>query len=147
MCSSDLAAQIAQAVGQPVKLIWSREEDVRHDHYRPAITSRFKAALDANGVPLAWENQYVDKHEPAEAPHIPYAIANQHIHYADSPTHVPFGPWRSVDHSQHGFFTESFIDELANAAGKDGYEFRRALLADAPRHRHLRARAGRGRTR
>ena len=131
------AAKIAQAVGQPVKLIWSREEDVRHDHYRPAITSRFKAALDANGVPLAWENQYVDKHEPAEAPHIPYGIANQHIHWTDSATHVPFGPWRSVDHSQHGFFTESFVDELANAANKDPYEFRRALLADAPRHRNV----------
>lgn len=131
------AAQIAAATGQPVKLIWSREEDVRHDHYRPAITSRFKAALDANGVPLAWENQFVDKHEPAEAPHIPYGIANQHIHYADSPTHVPFGPWRSVDHSQHGFFTESFVDEVANAAGKDPFEFRQALLADAPRHRKV----------
>ncbi len=131
------AAQIARAVGQPVKLIWSREEDVRHDHYRPAITSRFKAALDANGVPLAWENQYVDKHEPAEAPHIPYGIANQHIHYTDSATHVPFGAWRSVDHSQHGFFTESFVDELAHAAEKDPYEFRRALLADAPRHRSV----------
>ncbi len=131
------AAQIAQAVGQPVKLIWSREEDMRHDHYRPAITSRFKAALDANGVPLTWENQYVDKHEPAEAPHIPYGIANQHIHYTDSATHVPFGPWRSVDHSQHGFFTESFVDELAYAANKDPYEFRRALLADAPRHRNV----------
>lgn len=131
------AALIAQAVGQPVKLIWSREEDVRHDHYRPAITSRFKAALDANGVPLAWENQYVDKHEPAEAPHIPYGIANQHIHYTDSATHVPFGAWRSVDHSQHGFFTESFVDELAHAADRDPYEFRRALLADAPRHRKV----------
>lgn len=131
------AALIARAVGQPVKLIWSREEDVRHDHYRPAITSRFKAALDANGVPLAWENQYVDKHEPAEAPHIPYGIANQYIHYTDSATHVPFGPWRSVDHSQHGFFTESFVDELAHAADKDPYEFRRALLADAPRHRNV----------
>jgi isoquinoline 1-oxidoreductase beta subunit len=131
------AAKVAQAVGQPVKLIWSREEDVRHDHYRPAITSRFKAALDANGVPLAWENQYVDKHEPAEAPHIPYGIANQHIHWADSSTHVPFGAWRSVDHSQHGFFTESFVDELAHAADKDPYEFRRALLADAPRHRKV----------
>jgi isoquinoline 1-oxidoreductase beta subunit len=131
------AALIARAVDQPVKLIWSREEDVRHDHYRPAVTSRFKAALDANGVPLAWENQYVDKHEPAEAPHIPYGIANQQIHYADSPTHVPFGAWRSVDHSQHGFFTESFMDELAHAAGRDPYEFRRALLADAPRHRRV----------
>ena len=131
------AALIARTAGVPVKLIWSREEDVRHDHYRPAITSRFKAALDANGVPLAWENQYVDKHEPAEAPHIPYGIANQHIHYTDSPTHVPFGPWRSVDHSQHGFFTESFVDELAVAAGRDPYQFRRALLADAPRHRRV----------
>lgn len=129
------AAQIARAAGVPVKLIWSREEDIRQDHYRPAVVSRFKAALDAQGRPVAWENQFVDKHEPAEAPHIPYAIANQYVHYADSPTHVPFGPWRSVDHSQHGFFTESFIDELAHAAGQDPYDYRRSLLADAPRHR------------
>ncbi|HEY5647608.1 MAG TPA: molybdopterin cofactor-binding domain-containing protein [Pseudomonadales bacterium] len=131
------AALVARAVGAPVKLIWSREEDVRRDHYRPAVTSRFKAGLDGQGLPLAWENQYVDKHEPAEAPHIPYAVANQRIHYADSPTHVPFGAWRSVDHSQHGFFTESFIDELAHAAGRDPYEYRRALLSQAPRHRRV----------
>ncbi|MFK7913260.1 MAG: molybdopterin cofactor-binding domain-containing protein [Pseudomonadales bacterium] len=128
------AARIAKAAGVPVKLIWSREEDMRHDHYRPAITSRFSAGLNPAGKPVAWENQYVDKHEPAEAPHIPYAIANQLIHYADSPTHVPFGPWRSVDHSQHGFFTESFIDELADAAGQDPYQYRRSLLGRAPRH-------------
>ena len=131
------AAQIAKAAEAPVKLIWSREEDIRQDNYRPAILSRFKAGLDADGRPLAWVNQYVDKHEPADAPHIPYAIANQNIHYVDSPTHVRFGPWRSVDHSQHGFFTESFIDELAQAADKDPYEFRRDLLADAPRHRKV----------
>lgn len=131
------AALIARAAGTPVKLIWSREEDIRHDHYRPAITSRFRAALDEAGRPTAWENQYVDKHEPAEAPHIPYAIANQHIHWADSPTHVPFGPWRSVDHSQHGFFTESFVDELAHAAGADPFEYRRELLREAPRHRKV----------
>ena len=116
------AARIARAAGVPVKLIWSREEDMQHDHYRPAVVSRFRAALDADGLPLAWENQYVDKHEPIEAPLIPYAIANQAIGYLDSPTHVPFGPWRSVDHSQHGFFTESFIDELAVAAGKDPFQ-------------------------
>ncbi|MGE0625559.1 MAG: molybdopterin cofactor-binding domain-containing protein [Pseudomonadales bacterium] len=131
------AALLAKAVGSPVKLIWSREEDVRHDHYRPAITSRFRAGLDAAGLPVAWENQFVDKHEPAEAPHIPYAVANQRIHYTDSPTHIPFGPWRSVDHSQHGFFTESFVDELAHAAGRDPYEYRRELLASAPRHRKV----------
>ncbi|MFU8814934.1 MAG: molybdopterin cofactor-binding domain-containing protein [Pseudomonadales bacterium] len=129
------AARVSRAVGAPVKLIWSREEDVRQDHYRPAVTSRFKGGLDDQGRLIAWENQFVDKHEPAEAPHVPYAIDHQFVHYADSPTHVPFGPWRSVDHSQHGFFTESFIDEVAHAAGKDPFEFRRDLLDHAPRHR------------
>lgn len=129
------AARIAKAAGVPVKLIWSREEDMRHDHYRPAVASRFRAGLNPAGQPVAWVNQYVDKHEPAEAPLVPYAIDNQLIHYADSPTHVPFGPWRSVDHSQHGFFTESFIDELAAAAGQDPYQYRRSLLGAAPRHR------------
>lgn len=129
------AARLSAAVNAPVKLIWSREEDIRQDHYRPAVLSRFKAGLDADGRLLAWENQYVDKHEPAEAPYVPYAIAHQLVHYADSPTHVPFGPWRSVDHSQHGFFTESFVDEVAHAAGRDPFEFRRDLLGEAPRHR------------
>ncbi len=131
------AARVAQATGAPVKLIWSREEDVRHDHYRPAILSRFRASLDETGNPTSWENQYVDKHEPAEAPHIPYAIDNQHIHWAESPTHIPFGPWRSVDHSQHGFFTESFMDELAFAAGKDPYHYRRDQLSKATRYRDV----------
>jgi isoquinoline 1-oxidoreductase beta subunit len=129
------AAKIARAVGRPVKLIWSREEDVRHDHYRPAVRSEFRAVLDDAGKPLAWENQFVDKHEPTEAPHIPYDVPNQYVHYTDSPTHVPFGAWRSVDHSQHGFFTESFIDELAYEAGTDPYQYRRELLAHLPRHR------------
>lgn len=128
------AAKIAKAVAIPVKLIWSREEDVQHDHYRPAVASNFSAVLDDDGMPVAWENQFVDKHEPVEAPHILYGIANQHIHYADSPTHIPFGPWRSVDHSQHGFFTESFIDELAHEAKQDPYTYRRELLRDRPRH-------------
>jgi len=127
------AAQISKAVGLPVKLIWSREEDVQHDHYRPAVASNFRAALGENGLPVAWENQFVDKHEPAEATHIPYAIANQNIFYTDSPTHVPFGAWRSVDHSQHGFFVESFIDELAVEAGQDPYQYRRKLLGQEPR--------------
>ena len=129
------AALVSAAAGVPVKLIWSREEDVRQDHYRPAIASRFKAGLDETGRVVAWENQFVDKHEPHEAPYIPYAVANQFVHFANSPTHVPFGPWRSVDHSQHGFFTEAFFDEVAHAANRDPYELRRELLADKPRHR------------
>ena len=127
------AAKIASHVSYPVKLIWSREEDMRHDHYRDANISRFKAGLDADSKLTAWVNQYVEKHDPEEAPHIPYGIDNQFIHFAASKTHVPWGFWRSVDHSLHGFFTESFVDELAIAAGKDPYQFRHDLLNDAPR--------------
>jgi isoquinoline 1-oxidoreductase beta subunit len=127
------AARIASEVPYPVKLIWSREEDMRHDHYRDANISRFRAGLDEDNRPTAWINQYVEKHDPAEAPHIPYGIDNQLIHFAQSKTHVPWGFWRSVDHSLHGFFTESFMDELAIAAGRDPYEFRHDLLDDAPK--------------
>lgn len=131
------AAKIAAEVPYPVKLIWSREEDMRHDHYRQASISRFKAALDSDGQPTAWINQYVEKHDPVEAPYIPYGIDNQYIHYAESETHVPWGFWRSVDHSLHAFFTESFIDEVAFAAGQDPYHYRHDLLANAPRYRDV----------
>lgn len=133
----DYAMQVAllsKAVGKPVQLIWSREEDVRQDFYRPAVQSRFRAAFDDSNNLVAWENTYTNKNEPIEAPLIPYAVPSQDIGYVSSPTHVPFGAWRSVDHSQHGFFTESFIDEAANAAGQDPFEFRVALLEQHPRH-------------
>lgn len=127
------AARIAATVDYPVKLVWSREEDTRHDYYRQASISRFRGGLDGDGKPLAWHNHYVNKHDPEEAPHIPYAIDNQRIVFTDSETHVPWGFWRSVDHSLHAFFTESFIDELAHSAGRDPYDYRRELLADEPR--------------
>ena len=127
------AARLARETGTPIKLIWSREEDIRHDHYRPAVASNFRATLGSDGMPVAWENRFVEKHEPTEASHIPYGIPNQDIYYVDSSTHVPFGAWRSVDHSQHGFFVESFIDELAHEAGQDPYQYRRKLLAGQPR--------------
>lgn len=128
------AVQIAKAVGRPIQLIWSREEDIRQDFYRPAIQSRFKGGIDESGKLLAWENTYVNKAEPTEAPLIPYAVGAQDVGHVSSPTHVPFGAWRSVDHSQHGFFTESFIDEVANATGQDAFKFRLDLLKDKPRH-------------
>ncbi|MEM1114762.1 MAG: molybdopterin cofactor-binding domain-containing protein [Pseudomonadota bacterium] len=131
------AARIAREAGVPVKLIWSREEDIRHDHYRPAVASRFRAALDEQGNIVAWDNVYHEKHEPVGAPVIPYAVTAQKIHHTDSPTHVPFGPWRSVDHSQHGFFTEAFFDEVAVAAGKDPYTLRMSMLGDKPRHQNV----------
>ncbi|HAG73712.1 MAG TPA: xanthine dehydrogenase family protein molybdopterin-binding subunit, partial [Gammaproteobacteria bacterium] len=80
------AALVAQHARRPVQLIWSREEDVRQDFYRPAVQSRFRAALDNDGNPIAWENTYVDKNEPIEAPLIPYAIPAQNIGYVSSPT-------------------------------------------------------------
>ncbi|MGR9093255.1 MAG: molybdopterin cofactor-binding domain-containing protein, partial [Gammaproteobacteria bacterium] len=94
-----------------------------------------QAGLDSGGKLVAWHNHYVNKHDPVEAPHIPYAVDHQRIVYTDSTTHVPWGFWRSVDHSLHAFFTESFVDEAAIAAGRDPYEYRRDLLASAPRYR------------
>ncbi len=129
------AARLAREVPYPVKLVWSREEDTRHDHYRQASISRFRGGLDADGRPVAWHNHYVNKYDPEEAPHIPYGVDNQRIVYTSSATHVPWGFWRSVDHSLHAFFTESFIDELAVAAGQDPYRYRRELLEQAPRFR------------
>jgi isoquinoline 1-oxidoreductase beta subunit len=127
------AAQLAMIIGRPVQLIWSREEDVRQDFYRPAIQSRFRAGLNNSGDLIAWENTYVDKHEPDEAALIPYSVGVQDIGHVRSPTHVPFGAWRSVAHSHHGFFTESFIDEVAIAAGQDPYEYRAKRLQHLPR--------------
>jgi len=129
------AVLTAMETDGPVQLVFSREEDMRQDYYRPCVVSRFRAALGPDGMPIAWENRYTGKNEPAEAAHIPYAIAHQSIRYVESPAHVPTGQWRSVAHSQHGYFTESFIDELAHEAGQDPYEFRRTLLRDAPRYR------------
>lgn len=128
------AVRIAREVDFPVKLIWSREEDMQHDFYREANISRFKAALDSEGKISAWNNQFLFKHDPEEAPHIPYDVDNQYIHYAQSITHVPWGYWRSVDSSMHAFFTESFMDELAHNAKKDPYHFRREQLTKAPRY-------------
>ena len=128
----DQAVRIAKETSPaPVKLIWSREEDIQHDFYRPAVVGRFKAALTDAGAPSAWVSKFNGKDAAAQ---LPYAIEHQDIQAVDSPTHVRLGAWRSVAHTQHGFFTESFVDELAHAAGKDPLQYRRDLLAHAPRH-------------
>ena len=93
-----------------------------------------RAGLDEDGMPVSWDNLFTQKHDPPEASHIPYKIDNQLIHYAHVDHHVRFGPWRSVDHTQHGFFIESFIDELADQADMDGYQYRRNLLEHSPRY-------------
>lgn len=130
----DQATLIASLFNVPVQTLWSREEDTQQDYYRPAVSSRFRAGFDASGQLIAWENVYIGKNEPAEAAHIAYQIPNQQIDYVDSATHVPFGAWRSVAHSQHSFFLESFTDELAWRANQDPLQFRLNMLHDKPRH-------------
>jgi isoquinoline 1-oxidoreductase beta subunit len=128
------AVQVAAKAGVPVKLIWSREETTQQDHYRPSVLGRFKAGLDEEGMPVSWESSFVHKMDPPEASAVMYDIPNVKAQFAESPTHIRLGPWRSVDHTQHGYFTESFIDELAANAKMDGYEYRRKLLVSKPRH-------------
>jgi len=128
------AIDLSKESGHPVKLIWSREETTQQDRYRPAVLGRFKAALDADGLPTAWQSSFVHKMDPPEASAVFYDIPNVDAGYVESKNHVRLGPWRSVDHTQHGFFTESFIEELAHNAGMDGYEYRRKLLSKQPRH-------------
>jgi isoquinoline 1-oxidoreductase beta subunit len=121
----------------PVKTIFSREDDMQQDHYRPAVHNNFKAAFDVNNNVTAWHSRFTGPISVPGASHIPYAIENQSIRVVDGETHVPIGPWRSVDHSQQTFFTESFIDEIANRAGVNPYQFRINLLQDHPRHRKV----------
>jgi isoquinoline 1-oxidoreductase beta subunit len=131
----DQAVRIAKAVAPaPVKLIWSREEDIRRDYYRPAVIGRFRGAIDSAGAPTVWVSRFNSDSDDGAAL-TAYRIANRDIRSSKDSHHIRMGAWRSVAHSQHGFFSESFIDELAHAAGKDPYEYRRSLLADSPRHR------------
>ena len=131
----DMAVRIAKAISPtPVKLVWSRENDIQHDYYRPAGMARFSGALDANGAPLAIRSRYAGGGD-GESVFMPYAIADKHAEAKDAPHPVRLGAWRSVLNSQHGFFKESFVDELAHAAGKDPYLFRRDLLGSEPRFR------------
>jgi len=144
------AVETSKAVGAPVKVIWTREDDIQHGFYRPATYNVFRAALDANGQPVAWWNRIVGPGiliqkgrapkgtiDPAAvegARNHPYDIPNIRVEWVEKDFGVPVGFWRSVGSSQNAFITESFVDELAHAAGKDPYEYRRALLGKAPRH-------------
>ena len=120
--------------GTPVKLIFTREQEMQHDYYRPNVTSRFRAALDTNGLPHAWVNDYTSDGTINEDAHIFYGVPNQFYGMAKAEAHVPTGPWRSVESSWHGFFIESFVDELAHEAKRDPLEYRRGLLQDKSRH-------------
>jgi isoquinoline 1-oxidoreductase subunit beta len=148
------ATVLSKITGKPVKLVYSREDDTRGYFYRPASVTRFKGGLDANGNPILFTAN-VASHSVMEASHFmklppdgvdefgvegirdcPYDFPNLHIEYSrQEPGNLQVWFWRSVGHSQNSFFLESFIDEMANAAGKDPFEFRRSLLSKQPRYK------------
>lgn len=136
--------EIAKRVRVPVKLLWSREDDIQHDRYRPASRVRLEAGLDAEGWPVAWAGRSacssfaglsngVDREGVADLANPHYDIPNVHFEYHEPGLPIPTNYWRSVGHSQNTFFAESFIDELAARAGRDPVEYRRKLLAGNPR--------------
>ncbi len=140
------------AGGVPVKVIWSREDDIQNSQYRPASFHRMRAGLGADGRPLAWTHRIVapsimsrvfpnmvqnglDGEAVEGGMGVPYAVPNIHVDYVLTDTGIPVGFWRSVNNSYNAFAVETFIDECAAAAKADPLEYRRGLLTNAPRHR------------
>ena len=137
--------------GRPIKLIWSREEDIQHDFYRPQIVAKFQAGFDADNNPVAFRHINVgdgaqrqqglsakllfDPAVMASALNQPYDIPNKSIEHVLEETPIPLGFWRSVGGAHNGFFIESFMDEMAHATNEDPVAFRRRLLGNAPRFR------------
>jgi isoquinoline 1-oxidoreductase subunit beta len=150
------AVQIAKAIGgrAPVKLVWTREDDMRAGYYRPMYCHALKAGLDAQGNIVAWQHRIVgqsilagtafegmmvkdgiDATSVEGAANLPYAIPNLGVELHSPKMGVPVQWWRSVGSTHTAYSTETFLDELAAAAGKDPFQLRRALLAKSPRHK------------
>jgi isoquinoline 1-oxidoreductase beta subunit len=152
------AVQVAKAIGGrvPVKLVWTREDDMRAGYYRPAYVHALKGGLDAQGNIVAWQHRIagqsiltgtafegmmvkdgIDATSVEGASNLPYAIPNLGVELHSPKMGVPVQWWRSVGSTHTAFSTETFLDELAAAAGKDPFQLRRALLAKAPRHKRV----------
>jgi isoquinoline 1-oxidoreductase subunit beta len=145
------AVEIAKQVDGPVKVVWTREEDIQHDMYRPTFFDRLSAGLDEKGKPVAWKNRYagssviarwappffnngLDPDTTEGAIDLVYALPNMHVEYVRvEPPGISTAFWRSVGPSHNVFVTESFMDELAIAAKQDPVAYRLALLDKAPR--------------
>jgi isoquinoline 1-oxidoreductase beta subunit len=145
------AVEIAKQVDGPVKVVWTREEDIQHDMYRPMFFDRLSAGLDAKGMPVAWSNRFagssiiarwlppgfnngLDPDTTEGAIDLVYGFPNLHVEYVRvEPPGIPTAFWRSVGPSHNVFVTESFIDELAAAAKQDPVAYRLALLDKTPR--------------
>jgi isoquinoline 1-oxidoreductase subunit beta len=148
------AVYVAKAAGVPVKVVWTREDDMQGGWYRPAFLHAIVGGVDASGNPVSWRSRLVGQsimsgtmfeammmkgkaYDPASVEGVddlPYEIANLAVESHQAQVGVPVQWWRSVGHSHTGFATECFIDELAALGGKDPYQFRRALLTKHPRH-------------
>jgi len=148
------AVHVAKAVGAPVKVIWTREDDMAGGWYRPAFLHAIEGGVDASGNAVGWRSRLVGQsimagtpfaammmkgkdYDPASVEGVddlPYAIPNVAVESHQAEINVPVQWWRSVGHSHTAFAVECFIDELAALAGKDPYQFRRALLQKQPRH-------------
>lgn len=144
------AVEVSKQARRPVQLVWTREDDLRHDWYRPCSLHRLEARLDDKGLPVAWRHRIVspsiirsldpgfrDPVDPTAvegAKEIPYRLADLQIEYVDAQLPLRIGFWRSVGHSYNAFAVECFIDEIAMTSGRDPVELRRALLAAQPRH-------------
>jgi isoquinoline 1-oxidoreductase beta subunit len=144
------AVFIAKEVEQPVKLIWSREEDIQHDIYRPFGMARLVAGLGETGTPIAWSirlagpslipmikasssKNLVDKtFVSGLGEEMPYEVPNYLVDCVICNTPVPVGPWRGINYTQNAFYRESFVDEMAHAAEADPYQYRRRLLRNRP---------------
>jgi isoquinoline 1-oxidoreductase beta subunit len=145
------AVEIAKHVDGPVKVVWTREEDIQHDMYRPVFVDRLAAGLDEKGKPVAWNHRFagssimarwapplfnngLDPDTTEGAIDLVYALPNMHVEYLRvEPRGIPTAFWRSVGPSHNVFVTESFMDELAAAAKQDAIAYRLALLEKAPR--------------
>jgi len=146
------AVEASKAVGKPVQVIWSREEDMTHDAYRPPAHHVAAGALDGDGRLVAWQHHIVSPSVTARmfptavadpkvadpfaveaAQNFPYDVPNVAVDYRQQEIGINVGYWRSVSHALNCFVAESFMDELAHAARQDPYEFRRALLGKQPR--------------
>jgi len=145
------AVQIAMQVDGPVKVVWTREEDIQHDMYRPYFLDRMVAGLDAAGMPMAWSHRFagssiiarwappafnngLDSDTTDAAIHLPYALPNLRVEYLRvEPPGIPTAFWRSVGPSHNVFVVESFMDELAASAKQDSVAYRRALLGSESR--------------
>jgi len=142
------AVVVSKAVAAPVKLVWTREDDTRHDAFRPASFARFNGAVDADGWPSIWRARIVcpsfaglrngiDRTAVEGIADVEYDFAHIQVQYVPPELPIPTWYWRSVGYSQNTFFAESFLDELAQAGGKDPVESRIRLLANNPRMRNV----------